>query len=354
MERFDTDYYDQIIIKFLSENASDEEIVILQNWIRASSQNHAYYLKVKNLWEATKKPIPISNEEKDEAIKSIFSRASKPSVRKNRDLLYRIAATIILPVAALGLSLYVLLNRNDSDKQITYTEISTPFGCRTMVKLCDSSIVWLNSGSRLTYPDRFDKNNRIILLTGEALFEVRSDPSSPFIVETSEIKVVATGTMFNVKESTLNNTTEITLAEGNVSIYKPTHDTDDQLLCGLHPNQHMTYNHSDGSQSIHTEEAYPYYSWKDGKLIFRNKSLKSVADELSGFFNVDIEIKGKEVEELTIRGTFENESLNEILKLLKVIAPIGYKEIDRYQLSDGNFSKRKIIIFSKTTDISDY
>lgn len=341
------DYYDQIVTKFLSGNASNEETIILRDWIKASPQNKAYYLRLKNLWEISIKPVVLSNEEKEEAIISVFRRSGGSSLKGIWNSKLKVAATIFIPVLAIGLLWLIFQNIGGKGTQTVYNEISTPFGCRASVKLCDGSVVWLNSGSKLTYPDKFDKNKRIVNLSGEALFDVNADPSSPFTVETSEIKVVATGTLFNVKESVPNNKTEVTLAEGKVSIFKPADGTKDQLIGRLNPNQHMSYNHSDGSQSILTEDAYPYFSWKDGKLIFRNEPLKSVVEELSSFFNVDIEVNGSDIEELIIRGTFENESLNEILKLLKLISPIDYKELSRTQVSDGNFSKRKIIIYSK-------
>jgi len=67
-------------------------------------------------------------------------------------------------------------------------------------------------------------------------------------------------------------------------------------------------------------------------------------------FNVDIEVQGNELRKYKYRATFEDESLEEILKLLKLSSPINYKEIKRVALPDGSFPKKKIILYPAVRD----
>ncbi|HPG34622.1 MAG TPA: DUF4974 domain-containing protein, partial [Lentimicrobium sp.] len=66
-------------------------------------------------------------------------------------------------------------------------------------------------------------------------------------------------------------------------------------------------------------------------------------------YNVDIEIKGNEIRQYRYRATFENEPLDELLRLLKLSSPIDYAEIQPKLLPDGSFSRRKVIIYSTTS-----
>jgi hypothetical protein len=72
-----------------------------------------------------------------------------------------------------------------------------------------------------------------------------------------------------------------------------------------------------------------------------------VIKKISQLYKVDIELQGNELQDYRYRATFEDESLSEILKLLKLSSPIDYKEIKRQLLPDGSFSKRKIVIFKR-------
>jgi ferric-dicitrate binding protein FerR (iron transport regulator) len=111
-------------------------------------------------------------------------------------------------------------------------------------------------------------------------------------------------------------------------------------------NQHFSFNKANGTTSIINVDTYKYISWKDGKLVFRNEPLSQVVLKISQVFNIDIEIKGKEIQNYCYRATFQDESLVEILKLLKMSSPIDYIEVKRDPLPDGSFPRKKVIIFS--------
>ena len=348
MESSNNTNYEQLIVKILTGEASSEEVLLIRSWVKSSPQNQTYYLQVKNLLEISGNPLTISENEIKLALSSVMKRIDPLSTINVWFYWQKIAAFLLIPVLMAALILASTSILKKFKNQIAYNEYSTPLGSRSSIKLADGSVVWLNSGSTLKYPVSFNSRKRLVYLTGEALFDVKSDNSLPFIVATSNINVKATGTLFNVKESDQDNLTEVTLAVGKVAVFKSLTGEDEKLIANMLPNQHLIYNTEDETHSVQDEDAYPFYSWKNGELIFRYEPLKNVVKELSNFFNVDIEIEGKEIQDLTIRGTFENESLTEILKLLKLISPINYKEIDRIQVNNDKFSKRKIIISPET------
>jgi len=340
------DQINAIIIAFLSGKATDEDITNLEDWVKLSTQNHEYYLQLKNIWESSDNHFAPEDISSEKAFQNVLNQIDIP---KPGFWYYwqRIAAILVIPLIVGGLvwSRFTVSN-GKSDSPIVYNEVTAAYGTRSALKLADGSRVWLNSGSSLTYPDKFVNHKRIVKLKGEAYFEVHSDVSRPFIVETKSMSVTATGTKFNVQAFDKVNQIEVSLASGKVLVKKLSDENNRNSITNLVPNQHLKYDTKTDQKEIDNENVYRYIAWKDGKLIFRNESLSEIALKISQLYNVEIIVQGKGLEDYKFRATFQDESLEEILKLLKLTSPIDYREIERSPLPDGSFPKKKIIIFS--------
>lgn len=90
-----------------------------------------------------------------------------------------------------------------------------------------------------------------------------------------------------------------------------------------------------------------YISWKDGKLIFKDESIVNIANKLGRWYNVEFVFADKKSMEHTYTATFVDESLYQILDLLKLATPIEYTIPPRRKLPNGTFSKQKVIIKSR-------
>ena len=106
----------------------------------------------------------------------------------------------------------------------------------------------------------------------------------------------------------------------------------------------MCYNTLTNKYTLQETDPYKWYAWKDGVMIFRNDPLSYVFRRLNLTFNVDIECKDEEIGKHIYRATFKNESLEEILRLLKLSSPIVYKEKERNNSDLKN--PRKIEVYS--------
>jgi len=337
-----------LIARNLEGLADSEEIFQLNLWLESSIDNKRYYEEVKNIWDNSDKKIAYENIDTKQALNNVLRRI-KVVVPKKRFWYYwqKIAAILILPLI-IGSLLWILFNsknKNGSSNGLVYNEVHVALGTHSSLRLGDSTLVWLNSGSSLRYPVKFDKKNRKVFLNGEAYFEVRSDASKPFIVETPTLKVKATGTKFNVLEYTSEPVAQVTLVSGKVVVNESNPDNDYQLISELKPNQYLSYNRITKEKHIIDEDVYKYFAWKDGKLIFRDEPLDKVLSKLSLMFNVDIDLQGEELIPYRYHATFQDESLEEILKLLKLSAPLSFREIKRDPLPDGSFPKKKVIVF---------
>ena len=337
---------DVLICRYLIIEVSPDEIIELKNWIGASKDNSLYFQQLKNIWDNSEQQVSKKTIDVDKAFNQIKKRVIiKSPMASFWSSWKKIAAILLIPIVLGNLLYFSFRIKNYSSiQEPIYNELFAALGTRSALKLSDGTSVWLNSGSSIKYPDRFVGNNRTVFLKGEAYFEVKSDPEKPFIVVTSSLKVKATGTKFNVSGYPSADEAEVTLVSGKVEV-SLTDGKKNIKSSKLDMNQHLSLNKTNGTTSITNVDTYKYISWKDGKLIFRNEPLSDVVKTISQVFNVDIEIQGKELQNYSYRATFQDESLAEILKLLKISSPIDYVEVKRNPLPDGSFPRKKVIIF---------
>jgi transmembrane sensor len=343
-----------LIARYLAGDADPVEETKLIKWIELNEANKQYFDQVRNIWETSSSKFDPKNIKAEKALTNVLEKISEGSPMHTIIIYWRKIAAVILIPLLIGNIIWSYLNtqRGYSPSQSIYNEIFAAFGTRSSLKLADGSSVWLNSGSSLKYPDRFAGKERIVYLKGEAYFEVACNPKVPFVVKTTALNIRATGTKFNVADYSSNQNSEVTLVTGKVFVDELNENKKKNQLSELSPGQHLVYSKQTRSVSVQKEDISEYVSWKDGKLIFRNKPLSYVVNKISQVFNVDIELQGTALKDYRYRATFEDESLTEILKLLKASSPIDYIEVKRNILPDGSFEKKKVIIFSgnKTTN----
>jgi transmembrane sensor len=346
MKKIDQENREILITRYLTGEASPIEIVELQKWLDASKDNLLYFQQLKNIWDNSEHYTDEKMIDVEKAFNMINKRIIfKSSVTNFWYYWKKIAAVLLIPLVLGNLLYFSFCAKNYSKNQEPiYNELFAAFGTRSALKLSDGTSVWLNSGSSIKYPDRFIGNNRTVFLKGEAYFEVESDLNKPFIVETSSLSVKATGTKFNVSGYASDDEAEVTLVSGKVEV-SLTDDKKNIKSSKLDINQHFSFNKVNGTTSIINEDTYKYISWKDGKLVFRNEPLSQVVKKMSQVFNIDIELQGSSLQDFSYRATFQDESLAEILKLLKMSSPIDYIDVKRDPLPDGSFPRKKVIIF---------
>jgi ferric-dicitrate binding protein FerR (iron transport regulator) len=352
----------ELLIKFLNNKCSVEEIEIIIQWINTEALN----TEAKNLglkeWETFQEhDIAVDPEGYSSLLDKIHHKINinnnlqstqnkTVTISKVTLWITRVAAIMLLPV------LYFLFNVISENKMeinkysnqiVDSLEIVAPIGSRTVVLLSDGSKVHLNYGSKLKYPQTFIGNTRGIDLSGEAYFEVAHDPDKPFVVKTGKLNVIALGTVFNVLAYGDNNVVETTLVEGKVQLERVLSDGNAKSLGCMLPNQHANYNTQTGKVTNSEGKVDKYIAWKDGKQVFENEPITNVAKKLNRMFNVEIEV-AEEIRDITYTVTFVDEPLFQILDLMALATPVSYKVLPRVKLKDGTFSKQKILILKRS------
>lgn len=300
-------HINRLIIRLLSGEASHAEKNQISDWIKLSEENKRLFFEIRDIWLKSGSSGNADSYNLDRAINDFILRINtprnKPLRRLNIQNVFKYAAAVLLLIA-LPLSFY--LGKKSGNNDGSLTTISCAFGDKTNIVLPDSSIVYLNSGSKLSYSSDFSQKTRSVFLEGEAFFEVASDKKHPFRVKTNDIEIKVLGTVFNVKAYPEEGIVSTTLVEGNISLY-----TRDQQI-HLNPYEKVIYNKGDNKLMIkQLTDIAPETEWKDGRFIFRNESLEELTPRLERWFDVDIEFADEMARKRRFTGILVRESILE-------------------------------------------
>jgi ferric-dicitrate binding protein FerR (iron transport regulator) len=237
-------------------------------------------------------------------------------------------------IAGFLITLLIFLNIDKPDKEIvTEQKISVPYGARTQFLLPDSSLVWLNSGSEIVFPDHFN-GSRPVTLKGEAFFQIKED-NLPFVVETTYGNVEVKGTSFNVKAYS-DDLFETTTVTGVVNVL-----TENNQEVAIRPGYQAVFTGKE--LEIRKVETSLYTSWTEGKLIFRKEYLPMLAKRFERWYNVNIDLDDdNRLNGIYYTGVLEMESFSEVLNLLKVTAPVDYSWDDKTRVIKIYYKKNNL------------
>ncbi|MDP2058528.1 MAG: DUF4974 domain-containing protein, partial [Flavobacteriaceae bacterium] len=235
----------------------------------------------------------------------------------------RVAAILILPLLFSFLT-YFYFQTNRYAKIISYAEIQCPLGARTKFQLPDGSTGYLNSGSRLKYPVQFT-SERKVELSGEAFFDVVHNTEIPFHVNTRNLNIKVLGTTFNVIANEDEQTEEIVLQTGKVDVSSK----NGKQLAIMAPNEQLTLDTEKRTFTKNEIQASQYSTWTEGKLVFRNENMQQVARRLSRWYNAEVVVDDRLLDNYTFHATFIDEPLDEVLKLLSLTTPLSFCEEKR-------------------------
>lgn len=320
---------DKQILKYIAGFASGSEIEKIERWIEEREENKSQFSKLKNLWVLSglnEVPTGINVQEEVERIIQLQKQGDKKVSLFHLNGWIRVAAVAVIIILT-GIGGFFIGDRIPMRENQEFAVI-TPIGERSQLVLPDGSKVLLNSGSKIFYSTDFNTSNREIKLEGEAWFDVEKNIKHPFIVHTSFYDVNVTGTEFNVKAYKDDKEIVTTLEEGEVEIVSTkTFNMVKDII--LKPGEQIVYNKESREMHIKEVNTKLFTSWKDNKLIFINMNLKELIVLLERRYGVEIEVQDASILNLEYDGTFTNETILEVLDLLKLTLPIEYHVEDQ-------------------------
>lgn len=240
-----------------------------------------------------------------------------------RRMFIRIAVAAVIAVLAgslVVLKWMTIMNFIDPQQ---LTQKTTANGETTKIALSDGTVVWLNAGSKLVYPVVFKRGTRQVELEGEAYFEVAQHSERPFTVKAAGLATRVLGTSFNVNAYDNEVVATVTVLTGRVKVSS---EEDTATATLLNPGQKLLYNKQQQSfKQEALETATDDIAWKEGKLLFRDAPLTTVAQLLLRRYAITLEVPA-EMESLTIYADLQDRQPEEAVKSIAKILKVGYKK----------------------------
>lgn len=313
----ESEKHENLIAKYLNGPISDAEKGRLFSWVNASPDNKRTFIEIKDAWDASGKTQVGTNE------KLLQFYKQQAHSRKRIPLWQTVGA--IAAVLLIGLFFGILIPNHPESFPVANTVFSVPLGSKSHVLLPDGTTVMLNSGSSITYPSSFSQNMRNVSLSGEAFFEVHSDPENPFTVSTPDFKINVTGTRFNVSAYPDDKTVSATLAEGVIDIALKGQGTATKLK----PGEKITVDRTENKAQITNADVEMETAWKSGEFIFKEIAFADLVVKLERWYDVKINYSDKRFDTYNYTGRFKNqETIWQVLDALQLTSPIDYERKD--------------------------
>ena len=205
--------------------------------------------------------------------------------------------------------------------------LNIPANEKKQVVLADGSVIQINSGSEIKYPQQFDATKREVYLSGEAYFDVHHDPSKPFIIHTGKVITTVLGTAFDIKEDSRLNTITVTVTRGKVSVADG-----NEVLGTITPNQQISFNKVSNLHVQKNVDASEFISWQQSDIHFNDITFADAAVQLEKRFKVKISFANEKIKNCRFTGTaLKEDKLDNILKVICALNKSTYKA-----MSDGS------------------
>jgi len=204
--------------------------------------------------------------------------------------------------------------------ELVYNEISTAKGRFSTAILPDGSTVWLNASSSVRYPLQFQGQERKVSMTGEVSFKVVHNAEKPFKVMAAGQTIEDIGTEFDVNAYTDEPAIKTTLIEGSASVKTATN----QFI--LKPGQQAVTNAGTETIAVNNDvNTDNVIAWRNGKFRFEDADLPTVMRQLARWYDVEVVYEAPVPNNPFSGGTFRNENLSEVLKVLELSGGVHFR-----------------------------
>ena len=314
----------RLIGKYLAKDQPESLRAQIDAWISESPRNKKLFENLQDKAEISSMLEEMQQYDPGSAWKFLMQAALLK--QKERVLRrWKIAAVIIVLVGIGGTVSQFFYNQSQqSPLALMNTTVETERGQTSKVILPDSTVVYLNSATKLIYSNDFLMGNRRVKVDGEAYFKVKKDEKHPFIVACNDVLVKVHGTEFNVNADSDDQMVDVILDQGCIELID---DKGNFSNIFLKPGERARYNENNHRLSVGNVDSYKYTSWRDGVLIFENEPMKQVLKKLESWYDVDINIKDSKVYDLKFNATILDESLEDLFDLMKYTCGIDYQII---------------------------
>ncbi len=327
------------LINYIKGDSSDREREEVLEWIGRDPQNLKYFTELKDLWIYANLPDSKANKRELETAQAIMRIQELPLKLIKRERFrkyfsYAAAAAILLLISNIWLFREFNIEREKNrDKRIALTDVHpdhihtlyTNNGVKGFTELPDGSKVWLNSASKLVYPDNFTGTTREVYISGEALFDVAKDSLSPMIVSTNRnFKVEVVGTKFNIRSYDNDDEAQTTLISGAINLIRESKTGKREIIAKLGPRESYVFSDINRPLLIKQADTTKQIAWKNGLLFFDSTPMTEVIKRLERWHGTQFIIEDPTVLKAKLTARFRSESIVQIMEMIKYCTSINY------------------------------
>lgn len=339
----------RLLKKYFENNCSPEEVRQVLQWIEQTDASKEVENEFKEVWRKIKvKPGDYSRWE--EKLEKIHERIAMETLYDSLDLdrdnvlhkrtkdrlpisgqewyyqtrkgnLKLIFPGILIAFLVATVSIFYWATPQkvlNTEPDFAQKEKNTEPGQKLSFHLDDGTRVLLNSGSRISYPAKFDSLERKVMLEGEAFFEVSKENNRLFRVVTESFVTTALGTSFNISACKNGEKIEVALVTGKLSVARLSRGIDSKSLI-LNPGEMATVEKRTNTLRKTSFDFEEKIAWKDGKLFFKEADYAEITSRLQNWYGVEIAANKLPGDNWEFSNTFENETLYNILLVLQTV-----------------------------------
>ncbi len=303
------DPHSTLIFKYLSGDLNTDEEVRFNNLLTNSPDFEIMLKEYQKIWDLSGSKFPeeiacINVEEEWTTFKKRnLQDDNNRIINKQKSFLpLKIAAAILIFVFIGAGAFYTFFPK----KQTHTAENSLK-----ETRLPDGSKITINKHSKITFTNKYNKNNRSVNLQGEAFFEVEKNTEKPFIINAESFFVEVLGTRFYVNSK--QDQRKVVVTEGVVAVWQK-NDKSDKIL--LKAGEELSFDTKSKPIKRTTPESSNVLAWKTKIFNFKDKSLEQVCADLSNVYDIDFIFENENLKSCRLSASFDNQSVDEILNVL--------------------------------------
>lgn len=312
----------ELLHRLIAGTTTEEENRQLMEWFRQCASKEEFFMLFETAWKESPDEMPRDVQER------MYRRLSRElDEKKTKTILLRSRFSCkVWPQIAVACIIIVLglvnYRMNDKQKQLStqnFTVLAEK-GQRAFITLPDSTKVWLNSDTKISYPADYGLKERNVTLVGEAYFEVAKNPDKRFIVEAKGMQVEALGTSFNVNAYQNDNKIIASLFSGSVRV------SYDRHVAILKPHESVKVDLLNRSFSRYKDESMQNIAlWRKNEITFDGESLEEITHIMSRLYNTTICIEDESLKKVCYIGTIRNNNLENFIDIINLTTPVVYE-----------------------------
>ena len=216
-------------------------------------------------------------------------------------------------------------NTINGSEELVYNTLYVPYAKRFHLVFSDGSSVHLNAGTTIRFPVKFLKGQpREVFLDGEAFFDIIKDEKQAFIVQANRLRTKVYGTKFNVNSYRNNDLDQIVLQEGSVGVKSNGQQIKTNTEILLKPNE-IAISYKTDLLYKQKVDIKSHIAWVKGVFMFKNERFEDIFKKLERHYDVSIQINQPALNDSRYTGTFDIETIAEVLKTFSQLKGFSYE-----------------------------